>query len=178
VLGREFRNFDPNQGNYTLEAATSARVAGVELAAVFRHVSRHLSDRPKPFAIDWNMIGIRARKARAFGPSRIDAQLDVRRVILHTFVDYRWELDAGVHDVSSIHGRIAAIAGVDLRVLGVDGSHDRTTQTGVRAEGGMRFGSHAGAVELFVAAERRIDPYPIEFSTVNWVSAGFRLLSR
>jgi hypothetical protein len=26
--------------------------------------------------------------------------------------------------------------------------------------------------------ERRVDPYPVQFSTANWVTAGFRLLSR
>ncbi len=33
-------------------------------------------------------------------------------------------------------------------------------------------------MEFFVAAERRIDPFPVEFGTVTWLKAGFRLLSR
>ncbi|MES1254745.1 MAG: hypothetical protein ABUS56_04005, partial [Acidobacteriota bacterium] len=59
VLGDEFRAFDPNQGNYTLEVSSSARVSGTEVAAMFHHVSRHLSDRPKPFAVAWNVLGAR-----------------------------------------------------------------------------------------------------------------------
>src|SRR5690242_20528994 len=42
VLGDEFRPFDPNQNNYTLEASTSARIRTTEVALVFHHVSRHL----------------------------------------------------------------------------------------------------------------------------------------
>ena len=33
------------------------------------------------------------------------------------------------------------------------------------------------ALELFVAAERLIDPYQLEFSTATWLTAGFRLSS-
>ena len=42
----------------------------------------------------------------------------------------------------------------------------------------MRFQGKAGALELFVGVERRIDPYPVEFGTATWMKAGFRLLSR
>jgi hypothetical protein len=178
VLGHEFRNFDPNQGLYSLEAATSGRVRGLELAAAFRHVSRHLSDRPKPFAIDWNMLGVRAGRSLTAGPDRIDLRLDARRVILRTFVDYRWEVDAAVRNVYRLRPGVAALVNVDLHVLGVDDTHDRGTQSGARGEGGIRLEGRAGAVELFVAAERRIDPYPLEFATGTWITAGFRLLSR
>jgi hypothetical protein len=65
-----------------------------------------------------------------------------------------------------------------VRRLGVDGSRDRGGQTGVRGEAGVRLEGSGGAVELFVSAERRIDPYPLEFSTATWVTAGFRLLTR
>jgi hypothetical protein len=33
-------------------------------------------------------------------------------------------------------------------------------------------------VDLFVATERRIDPYQLEFSTATWVTTGFRISSR
>ena len=66
VLGDEFRPFDPNQNNYTLEASTSARIDTTEVAAMFHHVSRHLSDRPKRFAVAWNVLG--ARVLKRFSP--------------------------------------------------------------------------------------------------------------
>src|SRR5262249_8882144 len=63
MLGNEFRVFDPNQGNYTLEAFTSARInETTELVGIFHHVSRHLSDRPKRIAIAWNLAGARLLK--------------------------------------------------------------------------------------------------------------------
>ena len=65
-----------------------------------------------------------------------------------------------------------------VRHLGVDGSQARSGPTGFRAEAGVRFEGGAGAAELFVTAERRVDPYPLEFGTETWVSAGFRLLTR
>jgi hypothetical protein len=32
-------------------------------------------------------------------------------------------------------------------------------------------------LDLFVAAEQRVDPYQLEFSTVRWLTAGFRISS-
>jgi hypothetical protein len=60
----------------------------------------------------------------------------------------------------------------------VDDSQNRGRQTGFRGEGGVRLQGDAGAIELFVAVERVIDPYPLEFGTKTWVATGFRLLSR
>ena len=178
ILGDQLREFDPNQGNYILEGSASRRFPGVEVAGVFYHQSRHLSDRPKEHAIDWNMVGGRVQGAGALGAARLDARADVRGVIKKSFVDYRWELDARLRSDVPIRPRVGFLAGAGLRVLGVDGSVGRGTQTGFRAEAGIRVEGPAGAVELFAAAERRIDPYQLEFGTVTWSTFGFRLLSR
>ncbi len=178
VLGKEFRNFDPNQGNYTLEGSTSLRVRGVEVAAVFHHISRHLSDRPKRFAVDWNMLGGRVEKAGTVGGTRLDARIDVRKVTLASYVDYSWELEASLRSVYRAGHRAAPLSDVRLRLVGTDGSQNRGTQTGFRAEGGLHISGRGAAVELFAAVERRIDPFPLEFGTSTWAGAGFRLLSR
>src|ERR1041385_4467617 len=94
ILGEQLRKFDPNQGNYLLEGSASARTHGVETSLVFHHISRHLSDRPKVFAVDWNMVGVRVEKTATVGITHMDARVDVRRAILHSFVDYTWEVDA------------------------------------------------------------------------------------
>ena len=107
-----------------------------------------------------------------------DAWVDWRAVVLHTYVDYKWELNAAVQNVHAFHPRVAAISGAALQVLGVDGTRGRGTQTGARGEGGVRFRGRAGAVELFVAGERRVDPYPLDFGVDTWFIAGFRFLSR
>jgi hypothetical protein len=178
ILGSEFRAFDPNQGNYTLEGSLSARTHGAELAGVFHHVSRHLSDRPKRFPVDWNMIGGRVSGATTRGRVELQGRADLRGVIERTYVDYRWEFETEGHARTSIRPRVSAVAVGSLRVLGVNGTRNRGTQYGVRGEGGVRLDGRAAAVELFLAVERRIDPYQLEFSTVNWLTTGFRISSR
>ena len=93
-------------------------------------------------------------------------------------VDYSWEIDAGVRSDVKVSPRVGVLAAGRVRYLGVDGSLDRGNQTGYIVEGGVRFEGRAGAIELFVAGERRIDPYPVEVGTGQWFKAGFRLLSR
>ena len=53
ILGEEIRPIDPNQVNYTIDLSVWWRPGEKlgELGATFHHVSRHLSDREKAFAI-------------------------------------------------------------------------------------------------------------------------------
>jgi hypothetical protein len=178
ILGEEFRAFDANQGNYILAGAASLRLGAAEVAGQFYHQSRHLSDRPKRGAVDWNMLGVQVRGGRGLGAARLDGRVDVRGVVQKTFVDYEWEVDARTDATLPLWSRGHLIGSVALRVLGVDGSGNRGTQSGYRAEGGIRLDGPRAAVELFVAGERRIDPYPVRLATDTWVTAGFRLLSR
>lgn len=178
ILGEELRTFDPNQGSYILAGAASARARGTEFAAVFHHQSRHLSDRAKEEPVDWNMLGGRVRRRFLVREATLDARADLRGVIKKSFVDYSWELDGAVRSDVIVGAHTGVMASGGVRVLGVDGSRNRGTQIGYRVEGGVRFTGRAGAIELFVAAERRIDPFPLESGTAHWASAGFRLLSR
>ncbi len=174
VMGSEFRPFDPNQGNYILEASASARTGAFELAGVFHHESRHLSDRPKRRSVDWNMVGGRISRDLLLGRTELHGRADVRGVIRRGFVDYRWEVDTNVAARVALRPRLAAIARGGFRVLGVNASRNRGTQHGYRAEGGLRVEGRAAALDLFVAAERRIDPFQLELSTATWLTAGFR----
>lgn len=178
ILGEEIRAFDPNQGSYILAGSASARVGATEIAAVFHHQSRHLSDRAKEEPVDWNMLGGRVRRRFLVREATLDARADLRGVVKKSFVDYSWELDAAVRSDVKVSAHTGVMASGDMRLLGVDGSRNRGTQIGYRVEGGVRFTGRAGAIELFVAAERRIDPFPLESGTAQWASAGFRLLSR
>jgi hypothetical protein len=178
ILGEQFQLFDPNQGNYTLEGALTARLKQSEAGVVFHHVSRHLSDRAKAFPVDWNMLGGRVTQAFLVNGTYINLQGDLRWVIQHSFVDYRWEMDTHGRIDRQLTPAIGVLAAGGVRYLGVDGTAGRGGQTGFRAEAGFRFQGGGGAVELFVAGERRIDPDPLEFGTGTWMTAGFRLLSR
>jgi hypothetical protein len=178
VLGEEIRSFDPNQGNYILAGNVSARTRGFEIAAQLYHQSRHLADRPKEEAIDWNTLGGRVRRPFKYREASFDARADVRGVFMKTTVDYSWEIDAALRSDVKVHPGVGLLAAADVRYLGVDGSRDRGNQTGYKVEGGVRFEGRNGAIELFVAGERRIDPYPVEVGVAQWFTAGFRLLSR
>jgi len=178
VLGEEIRSFDPNQGNYILAGNVSARTRGFEVAAQLYHQSRHLADRPKEEAIDWNTLGGRVRRPFKYREASFDARADVRGVFMKTTVDYSWEIDAAVRSDVKVRPGVGVLAAADVRYLGVDGSRDRGNQTGYKVEGGVRFEGRNGAVELFVAGERRIDPYPVEVGVAQWFTTGFRLLSR
>jgi hypothetical protein len=150
----------------------------VELAGVFYHQSRHLSDRANRVAVAWNMMGGRALKAFTVGRTHVDARVDLRGVVQKSFVDYDWELDSAVRSDVHIRPAVGALFAFDVRRLGVDGSQNRGDQTGYRAEAGVRVEGRAAAMEFFLAIERRVDPYPLDFSVVRWTTVGFRLLSR
>ena len=178
VLGSQYQPFDPNQGNYTIGGSFSRRLGAAEVAGVVHHVSRHLGDRPKRSPVDWNMLGGRVRGGMTRGRTDLQARVDLRGVVQKTYVDYRWELDADSRARVALAPRVAAVATGGVRVLGVDGSRGRGTQYGVRGEGGVRLDGRGAALELFVAVERRVDPYQLEFSTATWLTTGFRLVGR
>jgi hypothetical protein len=178
VLGNQFRTFDPNQGNYLLDSSVSWRQRGTEVAALFHHTSRHLSDRFKRNAVGWNMLGTRVQRTVASRKIAIHLRGDVLGSLVKNNVDYNWETDGDVRVAVPLRSAVSVIGASHLQLLGVDGTQQRGLQTGSHAEVGVRFAGEKGAIELIVAAERRVDPYPLEFSTLSWVSAGFRFVSR
>jgi hypothetical protein len=178
MAGEQFRRFDVNQGNYLLEGAATFRLRHVEVAAVWHHVSRHLSDRPKRFPIDWNMIAGRVAGNWSRGTVAATWQTNVRKTVTNAYVDYDWEFESAATMRAPFTPRYGATAAANVRVIGVDGSRGRGTQVAGRVEAGVRLTGGVAAAELFVGVERRVDPYPLEFGTANWFLAGLRLLSR
>jgi hypothetical protein len=178
ILGEEYRDFDPNQGNYILGGRVSARLPFVEAAIVFHHQSRHLSDREKETPVDWNMLGARLSRSFMLRQAALEARADVRGVVQRSFVDYEWEIEGGVRGRYPLTPSVAIVSDVVVRYLGVDGSAGRNGQTGARGEVGVRFTGRGAGLELFVAAERRVDPYPLAFGVEQWASAGFRFVNR
>jgi hypothetical protein len=178
VLGQEFRSFDPNQGNYLLDASTSLRAHGTEVAALLHHTSRHLSDRFKRAPVDWNMFGVTVEHDLRSRGMMIRPHGNVLGVFLKSNVDYTWEANGGLDVRVPVRSHVSVISGGNVRHLGVDGSRNREAQTGGRIEGGLRFEGERGAIEVVVARERRIDPYPLDLSSLSWLSAGFRFVSR
>jgi hypothetical protein len=178
VLGEEFHPFDPNQGNYTVDGVLSSRIKGFYVAGVFHHLSRHLADRPKRPPVDWNMMGGRIGGIFKSGGTDVEARFDLLGAILKTNVDYNWEMHAGARAHHHVYGTFGLIGSAMLRQVGTNGLGNRGTQTGGRGEGGFRISGKAATIELYLAAEKVIDPYPTEFSTANYASVGMRLLTR
>jgi hypothetical protein len=186
MLGNQRRPFDPNQGNYTLEVSSSGRVGGTEIAAMFHHVSRHLGDREKTFAIAWNILGARVLRHEEIGKTAIDVVVDGGALVQHSNVDYRWVGDLDLSVRRQVTPRTGAflrgsghLIGVEPRVLSRDGQTtmlSRDAQYGGSVEVGVRLSGRDGVLELFVGGEQRIDADPIEFGPRRWGQAGFRLL--
>jgi hypothetical protein len=178
VLGSEYRPFDPNQANYVLEGSMSARVRKTEFAAVFHHVSRHLSDRPKRLGVGWNIAGIRALRQFEAGGWTIDGQAFAGTVLKRYFADYTWTGNVDLQCRRPVRDRMGAFIHVSGQLFGVDPTVlQRNAQADGFIEGGLRLEGTAGAVELFVGLERRMDAYPIDREAKHWVMAGFRLVN-
>jgi hypothetical protein len=179
VLGHELRPFDPNQASYILEGALSARIGKTEVAAVFHHTSRHLSDRPKPDSVAWNVVGGRLLRRFTANDVTIDTSIDVGHVTQYSFVDYTWIGDGDVLVRRPVSPRVGIFAHGSGQFFFVNGTiPDRGTQIGTLLEGGIRVAGRGGVLEVFAGFERRVDAYPLEYVPQNWALAGFRLLSR
>jgi hypothetical protein len=181
VLGGEYQAFDPNQGNYTLEASASARFgAQTEVVGMLHHVSRHLSDRPKvrnPVA--FNELGVRVLRHDDVGRVRLDVAAEGGRTIEHAYVDYTWLADVNVLARMRLSNRVGLFAHGAGHLAKVDGTvPDRTRQSGGLVDVGVRINGTGGAMELFAGIEKRFDADPLDRQPQHWVLAGFRLLSR
>ena len=179
VMGSEYRPFDPNQGNYALEASLSGRAsATTEAAAIFHHVSRHLGDRPKRLGVAWNMLGARFLHHAEAGSTTIDVALEGGRVVARAFVDYTWLGEANLLLRHPFNGTVGAFAHATGQVFAVDEVAMRGTQAGGRIEAGIRLKGRGGVMEIFGGYEKRVDAYPLDRVPQRWGVAGVRLLSR
>ena len=150
---------------------------------MFYHLSRHLSDRVKRQPVDWNMLGgTRRHDVRAAAATRRRVRAPTCAApCTDTYVDYTWELDAGVrvHQPRATARRPSVGRRIAAAVWAWTGQREPRHADRVSRRGRLAVSTGtAGAIELFVAVERRIDPYQLEFGTATWASVGMRLLSR
>jgi hypothetical protein len=179
VLGDEFRDFDVNQASYTLDFRASIRNERQEIAAVFNHVSRHISDRPRPAPVDWNMMGAEYWRTDPLGPATLRTTARALFTIVRSSVDYDGQFGGSSTIEAPLASRAAAIGRGVLTVMPVDGDiAGRDRQWGTRLEGGVRLAGDAAAVELVLGYERRIDAHPLEAAALDWFFLGFRFVTR
>lgn len=180
VMGSELRPFDPNQGNYTLEGFVAARLgADTEVAGIFHHVSRHLSDRPKSFAVAYNEVGGRLLHRVTAGTTTVDLDLEGGRAVQHSYVDYTWMGEGQVlvrHPINDHLGLFAHGHGQAFAVNQLLAK--RGAQAGALVEAGLRVTGRSGVLEVFAGYEKRVDADPLDRLSQRWALLGFRLLSK
>ena len=178
VLGTELRRFDPNQSLYTLDLRLTRRFGANEIAGLFHHVSRHLSDRRKTQAIDWNAVGTEFTRSQTVGPIQTESLFRGDWIVRHAYADYTWQLGGRVRARWPMRPRVALIGEGSLDYMGTDPAiADRTTQRGGYAEAGLRLAGSSGSLDLILAYERRIDADPLIRGPRSWALVGFRLIT-
>ena len=182
VLGSELRPFDPSQGIYILEPAASWFVGKNEVAFVFHHISRHFSDRPKPYSIAFNIIEGRYLRKFRMNDTTLAVRTSLGKVVQHSDVDYAWTADWDVTLVHPMNPHVHWYGRTTGEMYGTDpvvrGRTD--VQHTTRLEAGTRLIAKKADLELFVGFERRLDATPLDYlrPVVTWGIAGFRIASK
>lgn len=162
VLGNTLRPFEATQANYHLEPGARLAVGGGAVEVFFHHVSRHYVDRPKIQAVDWNVLGVRAR-GRLGRRLRVPGwfMASAGRVIQRSLVGYRWELVGRIEaDVLPRPWGAAYLRG-GLRAVKAAASEQlpRGSFVDLGAEGGLRWDRGGRRLALYAAWERRNDVF-------------------
>lgn len=180
VVGSELKNFDVNQGLYILEASASGRADEHEVALVFHHVSRHLSDRLKLKRTAWNVLEVRYLRNLDLGGTRVAVVAGAGNVVTHVDVDYTWNLNFDVTARRPVSPRVALYGRGIGEAFGVDPAIRGRTQAkhGGRFEGGVRLDAAGGFLELFAGVEHRLDADLHDYIPVTWAILGFRLVNK
>jgi hypothetical protein len=175
IIGRERRAFDANQANYHLAGAARVALGRYEVAPFFHHASRHVVDRPKTQAVDWNIVGVRATAPLADGRGRVTA--GVGHTIQVSLVGYGWEVTArGELDVLR-RAPGEAYAALDLRYVTAEAVPEfpRGSFTDWGVEGGFRWRSGPRSLDTFAAFERRNDVFVEVPGARDRLLLGFRI---
>lgn len=179
IIGAEKRAFDANQANYHLEASGRGAWGATEVQVFYHHVSRHLVDRPKTQAVDWNVLGVRVGR-RIAGALPVRVRVGVGRATLASLVGYRWELTGRAQAERALGGRAstgALYADADLRFVEAEASaaFPRDSFLDARLEAGLRLRRGERQASLFAAFERRNDVFLLEPGARSRVLFGLRL---
>ena len=160
IIGNTRRAFDATQANYHLETGARWHAGRIVVNPFFHHVSRHLSDRQKAPAVDWNMLGVRAETTLGEA-HRAHLLASLGHTTLASLVGYRWEVIAhgDVELLRREHFAGYGAAGARLVTIHPDPALVRGDFLDWTVEGGLRFARGPRVLETFVAYERRNDVF-------------------
>ena len=178
IIGNTRRTFDANQANYHLEVGFRRRLGERHEAAVlFHHVSRHVVDRVKEEAVDWNLLGVRVA-GRHPGRIPLAYSAGLGHTTLASLIGYRWEA-TGHLDAAFLSGEKGeAYLGGDARLVTVERSDafPRGSFVDRSAEAGGRWRRGGRTLETFVAWERRHDVFILRPGARSRALIGFRII--
>ena len=179
IVGQQIRAIDPNQGNYTFDISVWWRslIPDAELGVTLHHVSRHLFDRDKRFAIAWNMLGFQYTSPLQIRSWDVDIGYRLLKTFNRSFVDYTAEVGGSVQALRVVHPRVSLVLGGELTLVSVDkAQYGRDRQVGGRFEVAARFPGGDAVGEVFIGWERRIDADPLNLAATTFTMLGFRFL--
>lgn len=178
ILGHRVRSFEAVQANYSLEIGLHRDMGRGRISPFFHHVSRHVQDRDKRQAVDWNFLGATfdwpwpQRFNRGGGWS---ASLGV--ATLSSGVKYNFEARLTADLDLLRKGSRAFYLLADVRHVGAKPTPDfpRDRLTDVRAEAGWKQSQEASHLAFFVAYERRGDALIQRALVTDRTLFGFRI---
>ncbi len=177
VVGAERRAIDPTQTNYTMDLSVFTRLPRGEVGVTFHHVSRHRADREHPGSPSWNMLGLSWGDELRVGAFDVEFAGRWMGTITSSEVDYRQEADAHVRVLRPLNGRVSFVGEVDGAAALTDESmFGRGRQYGGSVHLGLRFRGGAGAGELLIGRERRVDPDIFVRRPIRWTRLAFRFV--
>lgn len=181
ILGHRVRSFEAVQANYSLEVGVRREAGRGRVSPFFHHVSRHVQDRSKFQAVDWNFLGVAyAAPLPASWKRRGGYSASFGVTTLSSGVDYDWEGRAGIDLDVARKGNRAAFLKADVRGVGASPSagFPRGGFTDVRAEAGVRWFQQSSQFALFVAYEHRNDAVIPSALVIDRTLFGFRIRSQ
>ena len=177
VVGDERRPIDPTQTAYTIDLSVFTRLARGELGATFHHVSRHRTDRESPGSPAWNHIGLSYGDRLRIGSFDIDLGIRAMTLITGSEVDYKQEANGWIRVIRPVSSRVSLVGELDGTWLLSDPDwFGRRRDHGGIARFGLRFRGGAGAGEVLVGRERRIDPDLYVREPARWTRLAFRFV--
>lgn len=160
ILGHRVRSFEAVQANYSLQVGLRREVGRGRLGGFLHHVSRHVQDRDKYQAVDWNFLGLAwdspwPKKWDRRGGYSVSAGVTT----LSSGVDYDWEVRAAVDIDVLKKERQALFILADVRYVGANPSpgFPRSSFADFRGEAGYRVFQDSSQFALFAAYEHRND---------------------
>jgi hypothetical protein len=176
IIGNTRRAFDATQANYHLETGARWRAGRLVVNPFFHHVSRHLSDRTKIPAVDWNMLGVGVYGALG-ERGRVRVGGSIGHTTLASLVGYRWEVTGhGDGDLKRFeHMTVYGAARARLVTIDPDPDLPRGDFLDYAVEAGLRFSRGPRMLDTFAAFEHRNDVFLLTPGARDRALFGFRI---